>query len=425
MAQPDERFWNPEAQTLPNDELRARALAGIEGEWARVWDLPIDFYRRKFEEAGLSKAEVPDLDDIPRTTKDELRADESAHPPFGTHRVVGQRDAVKIGGSTGTSGTPVFLMFGPRDLEQAIEHQCRVVWRYGLRPHDSLTHSWPQGFYMSSTLTALWYTRVPILEIPVGPPTSVDDARGHLRIWERLHPDAFMMTSSQLLTYEDAAEAEGIDLRSLFEGRPIGLLDAIFQFDAPRQRVEEKYGFRVHNMGGVGEVPGFGVIDCPHHTGLHVPGDQVLPQVVDPETGRSVPDGERGHFVMNIFGFDQLVLRYDVEDVCTVTWEPCPCGETGPRYTLLGRAADAVEVSGKTLLPIDAQLVLDAIGAPEFQFAASGDQDGTALRVRVEGEGDQARHEAVLREELGVPVSVEEVPPRSLPRSTFKPRRSA
>jgi phenylacetate-CoA ligase len=425
MGDADRQFWNPEAQTLGNDELLRRARAGFEQEWHRVWDRPIDFYRKKFEAAGLGPDHVPALDDIPRTTKDEWRADEAAHPLFGTHRVVGPREAIKIGGSTGTSGTPVYLMFGAGDVEQAVEHQCRVIWRYGLRPHDSITHSWPQGFYMSSTFTALWYTKVPVLEIPVGPPMSVEDAKGHLRTWVKLRPDCFMMTSSQLLTYEDAAEEEGIDLRSLFEGRSIGLLDAIFQFAGPRERLEAKYGFRIFNMGGAGEVPGFGVTDCQHHTGLHVPGDQVVPQVVDPATGKAVPDGERGHFVLNIHGFDQFVVRYDVEDICTMTWDPCPCGETGPRYTLLGRSADVVEIDGRRILPIDAQLVLHDLGAPEFQFASRAEQDGRTLRVRVEGEGAASQHGSLLRDGLGVPVDVIEVPPRSLPRSTFKPRRSA
>jgi phenylacetate-CoA ligase len=419
----DRPFWDVAAQTRPNDQLQADARAGLEREWARVWDLPVDFYRRKFEAAGLGPDSVPELDDIPRTTKDDLRADEAANPPLGTFRTVGLREARKIGGSTGTTGTPTIMAFGPTDKELAVEHMCRVMWRYGVRPGDSFTHSWPQGFYMSSTFTALWFDRVPLLEIPVGPPMGTDQAKEHLRLWQRLRPDGFMMTSSQLQTYEDAAEEERIDLADLFHDRPIGLLDAIFQFEGPRRRLEAKYGFRIHNMGGVGEIPGYGPTDCRHHTGVHVPGDMVVPQVVDPATGKSLPDGERGHMVVTIHGYDQLILRYDIEDICTMTWEPCPCGETGPRFTLLGRAADAVTIDGLTTLPIDAQLVLHDDGAPDFQFAAPAEQDGRALRLKIEGEGDAARHQATLQEALGVPVEVEEVPLRSLPRSTFKPRR--
>jgi phenylacetate-CoA ligase len=276
---------------------------------------------------------------------------------------------------------------------------------------------------VSSTSTALWFTRIPILEIPVGPPMSVEMATEHLRLWQLLRPDGFQMTSSQLLTYDEAAEAAGIDLPELFEGKPIALLDSIFQFEGPRLRIERQYGFKIHNMAGAGEIPGFGVTDCEYHTGLHVPSDYVALQVVDPETGKQLPEGERGHMVVTAHGFDTFLLRYDVEDICTMTTEPCPCGETGVRYQLLGRHIDAIPVAGRTVLPIDAQLALDEHGAPELQFLARGEQDGAVLKLRVEGEGRGPEYQAILAEALGVPVQVKEVPSHSLPRSSFKPRR--
>ncbi|MCU1429943.1 MAG: phenylacetate--CoA ligase family protein [Actinomycetia bacterium] len=421
----DARFWNEGAQTTETAELVRRAAAGIGEEWKRIWEQPVAFYRRRFEAAGLSAGEIPPLDDIPRTTKNDLRADEVAHPPFGSYRTVGIRDAVRIGGSTGTSGTPVIMMFGPRDLQAAIEFQCRVLWRYGVRPGDSFTHSWPQGFYISSTSTALWFVRTGILEIPVGPPLTPDVALDHIRLWAQLRPDGFQMTSSQLATYDEVARENGMDIRSFLDGKAIGLLDAIFQFDGPRARIERAYGFSMRNMGGVGDIPGYGLTDCEHHTGLHTPGDYSVIQVVDPVTGRSVPEGERGHLVITTFGLDNVFMRYDIEDICTMTTAPCPCGETGPRYTLLGRATDAVDINGRMVLPIDVQLALDDHGAPEFQFAPSAEQDGTALRLRVETEGRGAEYQTVLTEALEVPVDVAEIGIGTLPRASFKPRRVA
>jgi phenylacetate-CoA ligase len=416
-------FWDGDAQTRPNEDLQRLSSQGLAREWARVWEVPVPFYRERYEAAGLSEGVMPDLDDIPLTTKDDLRANEAAHPPFGTHRTIGLRDAVRIGGSTGTSGTPVVLMFGPKDLEVATELQCRVLWRYGVRPGDAFTHSWPQGFYSSSTSTAVWFLKSGILEMPVGPPVDTTVAADHLRLWQRLGPAGFQMTGSQLQIYEEAAAQTGIDLSEIFAGKAIGLLDAIFQFEGPRKRIEQKYGFDLRNMGGVGDICGYGLTDCHHHTGLHAPGDYSVVQIVDPATGKSLPEGERGHVVLSIFGFDGLVLRYDIEDICTMSTAPCPCGETGPRYTLLGRAIDVVTVGEHHLLPIDAQLVLDEHESPEFQLAARAEQTGRSLRIRIEGDGDASRYQGVLEESLGVPVEVEEVPLQSLPRSSWKPRR--
>ena len=423
MSDTGRQFWNPEAQTLPRDDLSKLADAELAGEWPRAWEVPVPYFKEKYEAAGLSPESVPDLDEIPLTTKDDLRANEAANPPFGTHRVIGLRDAVRIGGSTGTSGTPVVLMFGRKDLEAATEIQSRVLWRYGVRPGDSFTHSWPQGFYSSSTSTAVWFLATGILEMPVGPPSDISVAGDHLRLWQRLRPSGFQMTGSQLQIYDEAAQNLGIDLSELFGGKVIGLLDAIFQFEGPRRRVELKYGFDVRNMGGVGDICGYGLTDCRYHTGLHAPGDFSVVQIVDPATGRSLPEGERGHLVLTTFGFDGLCLRYDIEDICTMTTETCPCGETGPRYTLLGRTIDVVEIDGRKILPIDVQLILDEFDSPEIQFAARSEQDGKTLRLKIEGDGDAPRFRATLEECLGVPVDVQEVPLHSLPRSSWKPRR--
>lgn len=423
MSDTGRQFWSPQAQTLSNDEISKLATAGVAAEWPRAWEVPVGFFKDKFEAAGLSRSGVPDLDDIPLTTKDDLRANEAANPPFGTHRVIGLRDAVRIGGSTGTSGTPVVLMFGPKDLEQATEIQSRVLWRYGVRPGDSFTHSWPQGFYSSSTSTAVWFLKTGILEMPVGPPVDVSIAGDHLRLWQRLGPAGFQMTGSQLQIYDEAAQNLGIDLTEIFGGKVIGLLDAIFQFEGPRKRMEQKYGFDIRNMGGVGDICGYGLTDCQYHTGLHAPGDCSIVQIVDPATGKSLPEGERGHLVLSTFGFDALCLRYDIEDICTMTTDPCPCGETGPRYTLLGRDLDVVEIEGRKILPIDVQLVLDEFDSPEIQFVARSEQNGKSLRLKVEGEGDASRFQSILQESLEVPVEVEEVALHSLPRSSWKPRR--
>jgi phenylacetate-CoA ligase len=425
LPDPSSPYWDADAQTTSNDDLAKLAEAGVRTEWERIWSLPVPFHRARLEAAGFSANDVPELGDIPRYTKNDLRADEAAHPPFGSHRTVGLREAVRIGGSTGTSGTPVFMMFGPNDLRAGIEFQCRMIWRGGIRPGDSFTHAWPQGFYISSTSTALWFIRTGVLEIPVGPPVTNEEAANHIRLWERLRPNAYQMTSSQLATYDVVAKELGIDLPELLAGTKIGLLDAIFQFEEPRKRIEAAYGFDMRNMGGVGDIPGYGLTDCAHHTGLHAPGDYSIVQAVDPETGREVPDGERGNLVITTFGLDGITLRYDFEDIVTVTHEPCPCGETGPRYTLYGRAMDIANVDGKKILPIDVQLALDDHGAPEFQFAPGAEQNGSSVRLKVEGEGRASEVASLIHDALGVPADVEEIPVGSLPRPSFKPRRVA
>ena len=214
-----------------------------------------------------------------------------------------------------------------------------------------------------------------------------------------------------------------VDLPALMDGGILVFLEASCQFPEPRKRVESAFGVRLRNTGGASEVPGFATTDCSYHTGLHVAGDHFIIQACDPSTGRAVPDGERGSLCVSAFGIDAQVVRYDVADIVTVSRGACPCGETGPRYTLLGRGADAVHVDDRLFLPLDVQFALEAVGSPEFQLRV--DPNGRSLRIVVEADGSSGAIAGAVGDFLGVPVDVETVAPGTLPRSSFKPRRVA
>jgi phenylacetate-CoA ligase len=420
----DRALWDPEAQTVPPEVARQQAAAGIERCWRRVWELPVPYYRNTYEAAGFDADHVPALDDIPRTTKTDLRSDEAEHPPWGTHRAVSLSGAVRIGASGGTTGRPTMYFYGRNDLDVHVAVVTRNMWRHGLRQGMRFTHSWPQGLYPSALGGGRSYLEIGVLEIAVGLPFSPDAAAEHLRLWSILRPDGFMMTGSQLQLYLETAERVGIDFPALLDGGIVAFLEASCQFEGPRRRVESLYGVRLRNIGGASDIPGFAVTDCAHHRGMHVAGDHFVIQVCDPVTGREVPAGERGSLVVTAFDLDAVAIRYDVEDIVVQRTGPCPCGETGPRYTLLGRRADAVELDGRTLLPLDVQLALDDLGSPEFSVVGTGRSD--ALRLEVESVGAVGADKRLARElaeRLAVPIEVEVVEEGTLPRAKFKPRR--
>jgi phenylacetate-CoA ligase len=212
-------------------------------------------------------------------------------------------------------------------------------------------------------------------------------------------------------------------MAELLAGRTLVFLEASCQYEAPRRRVEQAYGLeRLHNISGAAEVVGLVTSDCRFHTGLHVPASNYYVEACDPETGRRVEPGERGTLVVSIWGFDNFFLRYDLEDIVVESSGPCPCGQTGPRYTLIGRGADRAVIGGRMILPLDVQLALEEHGAPEFVLSPG---ETHTLQVRIETEGGGEVMAAALEEQLGCPVEVQEVPVGTFPRSTFKPRRVA
>jgi len=416
-------LWDETTQTLAPAVNRERAMAGLKAEWARAWE-ENPYYRARYQAAGLDAATMPALDDIPRTTKDDLRVDVAASPPFGTHRSVTLANGRRVGASTGTSGKPWLVLWTERDMEATIDVRLAYLWRAGLRDGGRFAHSWPTGLYSTGVLAGRDFLRAGILEIPCGLPLTDADADYHLTLWQMLRPTAYMLTSSQLAIYSAAAERAGVDLADVMNGASVLFSEASCQFEGPRKEIEERYGVRLHNISGASEIPAYSLSDCRHHTGLHVPTGHHLVQVCDPETGREVPVGERGTLVVSSYGLDAFYLRYDLEDIVVATDEPCPCGETGQRYTYLGRVADRAEVDCRTILPLDVQLALFPLGAPEFRLTPGTD---TSLHVSVEASGSSQADtfREALQAEFGVPVTLTAVPEGTFERATFKPRRVA
>jgi phenylacetate-CoA ligase len=416
----DRELWDASVQSIPTAELAARAEQAIAAEWQRVWNTDLPFYQEFYRSAGLDENSTPSLSEIPSITKDHLRKNEADHPPFGNHRSVHLQDSIRMGMSTGTTGKPWFVFFSKNDLDEMLKIRIPYLWRVGLRPGGRFAHSWPSGLYPSAVLGGRDYAALDILEIPMGPPFSDDVAAEHVRLWQLLKPTGYMLTGSQLQTYDRVARGLGIDLAEVMHGATLLLSEAACQFEAPRTRIEHGFGVRLHNLSGASELPGFTSTDCRYHTGLHVSANHHVVQVVDPETGQDVPNGERGRLVVSAFGLDAFSLRYDLEDIVSKSTEACPCGETGPRYTFWGRGADAAVIEGKRILPMDVQLALDSLDSPEFRMVAG---TGDVLTLSVESEKSAGDVAALLSEQLGVRSDVTVVEVGSMPRAAFKPRR--
>ena len=413
-------LWDEAAQSRDPAVLEAEASRGLQDEWERIWSRPIAFYRDKMEAAGLSASEVPPLDEIPMTTKAEMRADEDDHPPWGRFRGVSTADCVRVGTTSGTTGRTFYILFGPRDVDAAFQATVQQMWRSGLRSGDFFSRSLPVGMYASKMAGDRPAAALGVTELAVGPPAGPGDAARHIEMWELFKPALFQMTSSQLDIYIEASEQAGGKLQELFAGQGLLFMDAVAQFPEPRRRIEEQLGINLYNISGVSEIPGFYVSDCRYHTGQHIAPGHYRIQICDPETGRELPKGERGLLVVSAYGLDSFFLRYNLEDFAVEQSGPCPCGQTGQRYTLLGRAADVATVGGKRVLPIDVQLALEQAGAPEFRMTP---ESTDALDVSVETTLGKDQLTALLQDALDVAVRAEVLAPGTLPRSTWKQRR--
>jgi phenylacetate-CoA ligase len=422
---PTQKFWDPEMQTMDREHRRTLQDMRVRDLIRKVFERPTPLFRRKLEAAGVESADdvagVDDLARVPVTTKQDLRDSEAAAPPWGDYRFTRPSECVRLGQSTGTTGTPTVTLWTRHDIWVEYESAARNWWRLGFRPGMSATHAHPAYLYGGGVMLSGSYEYFGLLNIWVPPPDTDELAEQGIRTWMRLKPDIPFVGFSLGRYYEVAAKL-GLDPKDDV-GLRIPSLGPPGKGSPLMTAGLECYAY----LGGTcGEAPG-----------AHLAEDWAVVQAVDPETGRDVPDGEWGNLVVTTLDRDNSLLRYDLEEAAAITREPCPCGETTIRGFWGGRFKDLLSTQGVRFQVAEVEGALRA-GAPEAAEPSleyvivrpTGDQ--APLSVRVEAGATSAdprslagRCQAAIRERLGIEARVEILERGTLPRSGYKASRVA
>jgi phenylacetate-CoA ligase len=422
VTQAGERRWyDPEIQTMLRERLRALQAERLVRQVDRVWSVPVPFFQRKLEAAGIRRGDVRGLDDLPRiptTRKAELRESEAQHPPFGDYRGAPPGAAVRLGASTGTSGRPTLILWTPKDL--AVDHaaSARGRWRWGLRPGMSLANAHPFGMNAGGWHFSHGIEHLGVLNVPSGPPVGAAHVADVVEVWRRVKPDQYRLFGNVSRTYADAALTRGLDPE-----RDLNL--RVTAGDHP----SEQY---LMASSGLEALPLLGSA-CDERDGAHVAEDLAIVEVIGGRTGAPCGHGERGNLVVTVLEKDNFLLRYDLEDVVRWNLTPCPCGETSRRLFYEGRVRDVVTASGVGVLPIDVAFVLyefpeASTPSAEYQIVRrAGVSDALHVRCEVDPAADAAalasRIAVRFRERLGVTARLELVPRGAVPRFAYKAAR--
>jgi len=415
-------YYDPVIQTMPLEQLRALQSERLGRQLDRVWSVPVAFFRRKLEAAGLQRADLRGLDDlrlIPTTVKAELRQSEEDHPPFGDYRGAPVNAAVRLGASTGTSGRPTLILWTRKDLEVDYAASSRGRWRWGLRPGMSLANAHPFGMNAGGWHFSHGIEGLGVLNIPSGPPVGEQRIKDVIEVWRRLRPDMYRLFGNVATTYADAARARGLD--------PVHDLNLGIAGDHP----SEQY---LMASSGLEALPLLGSA-CDERNGAHLAEDLAIVEVVDRHTNRACAHGERGNLVVSVLEKDNFLLRYDLEDIVRWNMQPCPCGETHRRLFYEGRVRDIVTVGAREVLPIDVALVLydfPEVSTPsaEYQIVRRR-RPMSELQVRVEYDPSQPFELTALsrrlnerfQARLGVAAQLDLVARGTVPRFAYKAAR--
>ena len=438
--EPGAEHWLPEIECADPGDRDALIVAKLKRQLQYAWEKSA-FYRRTWQEAGVSPDTLKSLDDLARfpvVQKSELRVAQSAAPPFGDYLCIEPDDVARIHGTSGTTGRPTVFGIGRDDWARIGEAHARILWGAGLRAGDRVMLCSFFSLYLGSWGALVGGERLGATMFPFG--AGVAGQTLMAVGWAReLRPTAFYSTPSYALHLADTARKEGIEPRSFglrllfFSGEPGAGIPAT------KRLIEETFGGICVDMGSMAEMtPWMTNGECRHRTGMHLWQDLVYTQVCDPATWRPVPPGAEGTPVYtHLERTSQPMIRLVSGDLARWTDEGCACGRTYPRLPdgLYGRIDDMFIVRGENIYPSAIEDTLRAIAGfgGEFRVIISRREAMDELLIRAEYAASHSAHDLKaalqrtmherLRARLGVHPVIELVPEGAISRTEFKARR--
>jgi phenylacetate-CoA ligase len=367
-----------------------------------------------------SVTSIQDIRSLPLTVKKDLRDTY----PLGM-LTTPLADTTRLHASSGTSGKPTIVVYTPGDLATWAEVNARSLALAGARPDDILHNGYGYGLFTGGLGLHYGGERLGCTVVPV----SGGNTALQLQLLNDLGSRVLSATPSFCLILAERAREQGIlDDLSV----EIGILGAEPWSEGMRTRIQDAWGggFRALDMYGLSEVIGPGVaMEAPDDLGaLNVFDDHFLPEVVDPESGEAVPNGEWGELVLTTLTKQAMpVLRYRTGDITRILPDPGPPGRHWTRIArLTGRSDDMLVVRGINVYPREIETVLMDDPDVGANYAIVVDRRGPMVELRVRAElGDStadtpevtSRLQKVLMDRLRVRTPVELVPPGSMPRT--------
>lgn len=418
-------------ETAPRGEIEALQNYRLVRTVRRVYER-VPFYKKKFDEMGIRPEDIHTLDDLrrlPFTYKQDLRD----NYPYGLFAVP-QAELARIHASSGTTGKQTVVGYTHGDLAVWGEITARALVAAGITPEDFVHISYGYGLFTGGLGLHEGATTLGASVIPV----STGNTKRQIQIMQDFGSNCLCCTPSYALHIAETMRQLGVDPDSL--KLRAGIFGAEPWTEAMRARIEKMMHIKAYDIYGMSELMGPGVAyECSAQNGMHINEDHFIVEVIDPETGEPVPDGEKGELVFTCISKEALpLIRYRTRDISAVTREKCTCGRTFLRMKKpQGRTDDMLIIRGVNVFPSQVESVLlgyDFV-TPNYQITVSREGALDSVRIDVEMAPGVAfdtvreveQHARTLRsaieQVLNIAATVRLVPPGTLERSEGKAKR--
>ena len=392
----------------------------------------VELFRQRLQERKVAPADIQLLDDVtklPFTTKADLRDTY----PFGLFASP-LKDVVRVHASSGTTGKPIVVAYTKDDVAVWTSVMVRSFAACGLHEGDIIQNAYGYGLFTGGLGAHYGGEGIGATVIPI----SGGNTDRQIMVMKDFGVTAICCTPTYFLHLIDRAGQLGVDLKSL----PLraGVFGAEPWTQSMRKHIESVTHIQAYDIYGLSEIIGPGVaIECPHHDGLHIFEDHFYPEIIDPETGKVLPDGEEGELVLTTLSkWAMPMIRYRTRDITTILPGSCSCGRSLRRMRRIGRRSDdMLIIRGVNVYPSQIEAVLLEVEGtlPHYQIILTRERGLDQVEVQVEVTAQvfsdrvgtlEALSEKIvdtIERVVGIRLKITLVEPQTIQRSEGKAKR--
>ena len=429
----EKKYFQPEIETMPVEEIKKLQEEKLLKQVKYVYENN-KYYKKLMDEKGVKPEDIKclaDLSKLPFLTKNDLR---EAYPYGLLSRPLS--DCVRIHSTSGTTGKRVVAFYTQNDIDIWEECCARAIVAAGGSENDVCQIAYGYGLFTGGAGLHGGSHKVGCLTLPM----SSGNTERQVQFMQDLDATILCCTPSYAAYIGEKIEEMGIKPEDL--KLKAGIFGAEPWTEEMRRSIEKSLGIKAYDIYGLTEISGPGVsFECEAQSGMHINEDHFIAEIIDPETGEVLPEGQEGELVFSSIDKEAFpLLRYRTRDLCVLTREKCSCGRTHVKMCKpKGRSDDMLIIRGVNVFPSQIETVLLKKGyTPNYQIIVDriGNEDTFDINVELSEENYKKIHAAdneeaserdlvnAMKTMLGIRPKIHLLAPKSIVRSEGKAVRT-
>ena len=420
-------YFQKELETMPYEKIREMQSEKLVKQVKNIYE-NVKYYRDLMDKKGVTPDDIKSVDDLhklPFITKSDLR---DAYPYGLLARPLS--DCVRIHSTSGTTGKRVVAFYTQNDIDMWDECCARAIVAVGGTRDDVCQVAYGYGLFTGGFGLNGGSQKVGCLTLPM----SSGNTERQIQFMLDLKSTIICCTPSYAAYIGETLKEMGYTKDDI--SLKAGIFGAEAWTEEMRRDIENTLGIKAYDIYGLTELTGPGVsFECEAQKGMHINEDHFIAEIIDPDTGEVLPEGEKGELVLTSVDKEAFpLLRYRTRDICVLSREKCSCGRTFVKMTKpMGRSDDMLIIRGVNVFPSQIETVLLEQGySPNYRIEVDRANNTDTLDIYVEISSEhfsdtvkeiaekEKQLAAAVKTMLGINPKMHLVPPKSITRSEGK-----